>query len=188
MKLATKILIAANRIFDRIVFYASILGTVTLVSVMLTMMTDVFGRWMKIPVYGIYEFNALLIGMTVYMSITYTQAMKKHITISIIASRLTARGKAVLNLVLLLPCFALFGHLSVVYGQLAYKSFITNEKTTGIIEFPLYPLKTVMFLGITMLSIQLAIDVIRAALFIHSNRFPKPTIAIALGESEEGAT
>ena len=188
MKFAIKILVAANRIFDRIVFYASVLGAVTLVSVMLTMMTDVFGRWMKMPVYGIYELNALLIGMTVYLSIPYTQAMKKHITVSIITSRLTARGKAVFNLVFLLLSFALFGHLSVVYGQLAYKSFITNEKTTGIIDFPLYPLKTVMFLGIAMLSIQLALDVIRAVLFIHSNRSPKPAIAIALGESEEGAT
>lgn len=144
----------------------SVISALAVVVAMFAILIDVAGRLLKMPVLGVHEFNTLLVGMCVYLAIGFVQNKKRNITVLLLTDRLPSRAAAILDIPVLAVCVCLFGWISYLYYQEAKASYLIREVAEGIIRFPVFPLKFVMFFGVVVLTIQLVIDIIKRLLEI----------------------
>lgn len=166
-----KIPLVAKKIFDRIIRFCAVLSTIAIVLIMLAVVLDVSLRWMKIPIYGVFELNGLLMGINIFLGLALTQADKKHISVTFFSQRLSDRRRHAITAFLFCLCFIFFAWISYQYAFRAYDALITGEIIQGYIPFPVFPLKAAMSLGVALLTIQLAIDVVAEtkALFLNQH-------------------
>ena len=155
-------------VFDRISLLFAVLATIAIVLTMFTTIIDILARVLKIPVIGVFELNSLLVGMCIYLAIAFTQAEGKNITVRLLTDRLPKHSKAMLEFAPLVACAIMFGWTTCVYYNATYNALVRGEVAQGVSDFPLFPLKMVMFLGVSMLTLQLVIDiVIRVRHILH---------------------
>lgn len=179
-----KIILAAKGLFDRIIFWCAVLSTISIVIIMVTNMLDTIMRWLKIPIYGIYELNSLLVGITIFLGLALVQQRKKHISVNLLSGKLPGKVKHVVATLVYLLGVVFFAYLSYWYGVKAYISVVTNEVIPGIVKFPVSPLKIIMCLGLVLLTIQLIIDTIVEVEKLLGKRSVEPTHAINRIEME----
>ena len=67
-----------------------------------------------------------------------------------------------------------FTHLAYIDGIEAYRAFVGGDVVVSVVEWPLWPLALTVFVGVSMLSIQLFIDVIERAREFTANRSKQP--------------
>ena len=164
----------AQRIFERISLTSSVISTCLIVIMMFSVVVDVVLRWFKIPIYGVYELQGFLVGMTIYFGLARTQQEKQHIGVSILSQYLPAKLTSTLLLIIYTVSMVFFGWLTYLYGGKAIESYVTGEVITGITRIPVYPLKIVMTFGLGMLTIQLFFDAVKEfkSLFSKQNEGP----------------
>jgi|GEM_PF-3507602 TRAP-type mannitol/chloroaromatic compound transport system, small permease component len=150
----------AKTAFDKLIKLCAILSTISIVIIMFLNVADTVCRWLSIPVYGVFELNGLLVGINLFLGLALVQKEKKHVTVSII-------GQPKSNVVNLILTFLPYIMGSVFFSWLSYvcwgklvDAVKTHEVIQGLIQFPIWPLKSAFFLGILLLTIQLFIDLI----------------------------
>lgn len=167
------ILRAAKNMFDRLIRYCAIASTMAIVVIMVAIVLDVSLRWIKIPIYGVFELTGLLVGINIFLGLALTQAEKKHISVTFVSERMSDRARHALAIPLLAICTIFFVWLTYLYGTKAYEALVTGEVIQGYIPFPVFPLKGTMFFGVALLTIQLLFDIVTEAKALFSNRSVK---------------
>ena len=164
----------AQRIFEKISLTSSVISTILIVIMMFSVVLDVTMRWFKIPIYGVYELQGFLVGMTVYLGLAKTQQERKHIGVNILSQYLPTKLVSSLLLSIYTASMVFFGWLTYLLGSKAIESYVTGEVITGITRIPLFPLKIVMTFGLGLLTIQLFIDAVKEfkSLFSKQNEGP----------------
>lgn len=160
-------------LFDRGYVYLSVISASAVVMAMFATLADVVGRLLKMPILGVHEFNALLIGICVYLAIGFVQRKKRNITVTLLTDRVSTRAAAILDVFMLIICAVFFAWTSRLYYEAAKSSFLIREVAEGISGFPIYPLKYVMFVGVVILTIQLVVDIISRVLQAFNVPAPK---------------
>ena len=155
-------------VFERTNAYLSVVSAFAIVLAMFAILVDVAGRLLRIPILGVHELNALLIGMCIYLGIGFVQGKKRNITVTLLTDRLPARAAAILDVLMLMICAAFFAWTSRLYYEAAKSALAIHEVAEGVSGFPMFPLKLIMFLGILILTIQLVIDIINRFLQIFN--------------------
>lgn len=155
-----KILGTAKRVFDKIIRWCAVLSTICIVVIMITNVLDTVMRWLSIPIYGIYELNSMLVGLSVFLGLALTQQLQKHIKVTILTNMLPVKFKQVVAVIVYSVGVVFFAWLAYWYGIKAYESFVHSEVIAGLIKYPAFPLKAAMCLGLVLLTIQQIIDVI----------------------------
>lgn len=150
----------ARILYDRFTYSCAILSTVSIIVIMFAVVLDTSLRIFKIPIYGVFELNGLLVGINIYLGIAYTQQTRQHISVTIFNQRLSKRLKAAINIPLLSVSILFFLWLAYMYSGHAYVAFLSGEAIPGFVQFPVFPLKFTMFLGVFLLSVQLLIDLL----------------------------
>lgn len=113
--------------------------------------------------------------MAIYLGLAAAQAAKTNITVNLFVQKLSVRFASLLDMFMLAIAAAFFVHLSYIDGIEAYRAFVQGDIVVSIVEWPLWPLALTVFVGVSMLSIQLFIDVItRAQEFGTANRSKQP--------------
>ena len=175
MKSIIKTLTIISRIYEKAIFLAAEIAAVAIFITMITTMSDNITRWLKIPILGIYELNALLVGAAIYLALAITQNENKNISASFIKSFLPNTVSGALQIILGAMCATFFGWLAYLLFNAARSAYVGKLVAEGISRFPLWPLKTVMFIGITLLTIQLIIDVVCSIRKLIAPKFQKET-------------
>ena len=149
-----------KKIFDQVTRWSGFLATVVIVILMLDVVVDVCARWLKTPISGVFELNGLLIGINIFLGVALVQKMRKQITVTFLSEHLSDFARHVIEACLTCFFMVFFGFMCYVYTGRAIEAVQTNEVIIGYIQFPLSPMKIVMALGLFLLTIQLALDVI----------------------------
>jgi len=160
VKATVKFLTTFEHIFDRFIFIMAIAATVSAAGIMVATLVGAVTRWMRTAVVGLYEMNAFLVGITVFLALAYTQSQRNHITVRFVIKRLPDRVVAILDIVLLAISLAFFAWASYLYYQEAHNAIVIHEVTEGIAHWPTFPFKLVIFSGVAILAIQLLVDII----------------------------
>lgn len=148
------------KIFEATKFWCAMLATITMVLIMFTVVVDVIARWLRLSLYGVFELNGLLVGISIFLGLAYVQGQKKHIGVTFVAGHISHRAKHIVQGILMLMCTVFFSWMTWLYCGHAYQSYVTKEVILGFIQFPVLPLKLVMALGLLLLSIQFVIDTV----------------------------
>lgn len=131
-----------------------IAGVATLV-MCLMIVADVAARWLDWPLTGVLEISQyLLMPVLVFMSLSYAQSIGEHIRATILIDRLTVRGALIVNLAAQLVTLLTTVVLAVAATGSARHATSIQLKAVGAIEFPLWPIKILVAIGLFMLALQ----------------------------------
>jgi TRAP-type C4-dicarboxylate transport system permease small subunit len=138
-----------------------LLGTVGMIASMLLGVADVVGtKFLDYPVPGTLEFTESTMVLIVFGALAYTQERRGHIRVELLYTHAGPRGKSFMEAVTHLVALAFFALLAWQgVGELAY-SWEIREATMGTVRFPLYPARFLLVLGVLLLLLRLAIDLV----------------------------
>ncbi len=138
-----------------------ILGSIGVFLMVATIVPDVLGRYLfNHPIMGVLEFNELLIVAVVFLPLARIQAKRANVRVGVLVSRLPARLKPASDLYAWLIGFAFYAWMAKATTIAAIRSIKLGEFSMGLVEFPLWPGKVAMALGVSLLCVQLAVDIV----------------------------
>ncbi len=141
-------------------FFASI-GAVFLFIIMFAINLDVSGRiFFNQPVYGTLGLIRTLLVFLIFLSIGFAQVRKAHIRVGFLIKRMKPDTRQMVIILGLIYDFVIIAMLSYGGFKVAYKSFVTREAMSGIINFPVWPGRYAVAVGLLLLLAQYPVDII----------------------------
>lgn len=120
---------------------------------------DVFMRYVfNSPIAGLYELSELLLVGMVYLSITYVQANKGHVIIDILFTKIPPAPRKALTAFNFLLCIGISFVMTWRTGFLAWQAWDTQDYTSGLVQWPLWPAKAIISVGCGLLCLRLIRD------------------------------
>jgi len=167
----------------RLALWLLLLGTVGMIASMLIGVADVVGtKFFDWPVPGTLEFTESTMVLVVFGALAYAQERRAHIRVELLYSHVGPRGKSFMEAVTHIVAFIFFALMAWQgYVELLY-SLEIMESTMGSVRFPLYPARSLLLVGVALLLLRLAIDIVQD---IGRLRRGEPPPEVALPEQRE---
>lgn len=132
---------------------------------MLLVVANVVGRYLfNKPVTGTLEFTESLLVIIIFLSVALTQYDGGHIRVNLLTRRLPKAWARVLTVIAMLVGAVFFAWCAYAAWNFAVQAYSFNEHEWGEVMFPLWPMKFVVFLGISLLALQFLLDAIAETL------------------------
>ena len=146
----------------RLALWLLLLGTVGLIAAMLVGVADVVGTdFLGRPLLGTLEFTESTMVLVVFGALAYAQERRAHIRVELLYSHVGPRGKSFMEAVTHIVAFLFFALMAWQgFVELLY-SWEIMESTMGSVRFPLYPARTLLLVGVLLLLLRLAIDIVQ---------------------------
>ena len=124
-------------------------------------------RFLHKPTIWTHEILSYIFCGTVLLFMGYTQLYKGHANIDILYDRLSAKTKAILDLITLFLFMGLFAAIYLVDGFIfAQTSWQMHERTPSAFNFIVYPAKTLVPVGAFLLTLQVISDLLKNIVFL----------------------
>ncbi len=138
---------------------ATIAAAIILAMMLLTT-ADVVGRYVfNNPVIGTVEVSEFMLLGIVFLSVGYVQAVRGHIAVEVITSWLPRRTQIGLEIFGHILGLFLYSIITWKTGVQAYNAWSIGDFSAGVIEFPLWPAKSLIPLGMGILCLRLVSDI-----------------------------
>jgi TRAP-type mannitol/chloroaromatic compound transport system permease small subunit len=142
-------------ILDRLSLWLAVVGAFGIALLMFTMVLDALGRKLVSTVPGAFETSKALMVLTAFLPQAYTQMRRGHIWIDIFVQGYPKKTQGFLTGMGALLGSAAFGLLAWLTGQVAWESTLVGEFESGIINFPTWPVRWLIPVGLWLLVAQL---------------------------------
>lgn len=146
---------------ERVAFGVLLVGGVGMLMSMFLGVADVVGtQALNSPVHGAYEITESTMTLIVFGALAYAQIRRAHIRVELIYMHVGRQTQVALDLLADLAGLVFFGLLlwqAVIEAQYSYQ---INERTVGLIRFPLYPARIVLAAGTGLMLVRLALDLV----------------------------
>jgi TRAP-type C4-dicarboxylate transport system permease small subunit len=109
---------------------------------------------------GTLEFTESTMVLVVFGALAYAQERRAHIRVELLYSHVGPRGQSFMEAVTHIIAFMFF--LLVAWqglSELVY-SWELKEATMGTVRFPLYPARFFLLVGVGLLLVRLALDIV----------------------------
>jgi TRAP-type C4-dicarboxylate transport system permease small subunit len=133
------------------VLVMALLGGVDVIS------ATAFGK----PILGVYEATELLMVVVTVLAMSSLQARRMNIAVDVISSRLPAAAQQWIFLFSNLLGFVFFGLIAWQGWLAAWEAVRTQEYAQGGVQIPVFPSKIAFALGMSVLVLQYAKDLLR---------------------------
>lgn len=131
--------------------------------VMMVMMTiHIVGRKIGQPVPGAFEASEQLMVIVFAFPLAEVGLRKAHIIFELISRALPKRTQARLEIFQHIVGLLLFGPLTWKAWQIAWNNFLIREYRQGIIDFPIWPFRVALAIGLSVFLLQLVLSLIRS--------------------------
>lgn len=139
-----------------------LLGTLGMIAAMLVGVADVIGtEFLGRPLLGTLEFTESTMVLVVFGALAYAQERRAHIRVELLYGHVGPRGKSFMEAVTHIVAFIFFAViLWQGYSELVY-SWEIKESTMGSVRFPLYPARFLLLVGVSLLVVRLALDIVQ---------------------------
>ncbi len=138
----------------------TVLSAVIVCLMMLLVVTQIMARALRTALPGIVESLELLVVAVVFLGLAYTQSVNGHIRIDVIQNRLPVKWRKALEGLLLALALGTFGIMTYVSGEKAYEAWVLGDYREGLIDYPLWPSKILIPIGVGLLSLRLLVQLI----------------------------
>jgi len=133
---------------------------VVITFLMLLTTVDVFLRYVfNSPLPGVYTLCEMLMLGVVYPSVAYVQEKKGHVRVDVFIDRLKGAPRISFELGTLLLALVAFGIMCWQSGLLAWGAWVSGDYDMGLVQYPFWPAKTVMTLGLALLCLRFITDI-----------------------------
>lgn len=138
-----------------------VVSEVATFAMMVMVIANIAGRYLfNHPVTGTLEITESLLVVIIFLSVAMTQYDGGHIRVTILTRRMPRKWAKAATVFAMVLGAAFFAWCAYAAWRFAMQSWSFNEHERGTIDFPLYPMKFVVFAGIAMLAFQFLLDAI----------------------------
>lgn len=173
-----------DRAYGKYLNLSAIFSTGAICLVMFAYAIDCITRWCNMPIHGIFELSNVAAGMGICMGLAFCQREKQHINVTILHNALPVKGRLILDACIYVVSIVFFSWMVVQYISFTILAIQQGATIEGIVRFPLWPLKSVMALGLLMLDVQYVIDLIKT-IYTFAHPEPEESAEIAAAEGTE---
>lgn len=150
-----------SHLLERIALAVLLVGGLGMLLSMFLGVADVVGTQMfRSPVPGAYEITESTMVLIVFGGLAYAQIRRAHIRVELIYTHMGPRQRAALDVLADVAGLVFFGLLLWQASNEAAYSLQINERTFGLIRFPLYPARIVLAAGTALLILRLVLDLV----------------------------
>lgn len=141
---------------DGVARVLAVIAAATIVLMMVATVADVARRYLLgRPIPGVIESGELLMVLSVFLGLAYTQLHGNHVAVTLVIDRLPFRAAAVCRTIGLLVVLGILVWMTVVTGQRALVSYTTNEFRFGVVQIPIWPGRIAIAIGLLAFALQL---------------------------------
>ncbi len=152
-------MVPARRAIDVLgTFVMALVGLAIFISMIASAADALGGRLLDRPVPGAVEGATNLMAVIVFGSLAYVQRQRGHVRVELLYATARPRVRALLDVFNDLVVIIFFALLAWQAWDFAMSSYQIGEAAAGIVRFPLYPAKFVIFGGSILLILQMAVD------------------------------
>ena len=136
-----------------------ILSASVITFMMLLTTLDVVLRYIfNSPLPGVYTLCEMLLIGAVYPALAYVQQIKGHVRVDVLIDRLKGPPRYTFEISTLFLALIAFVIMAWESGISAWTAWITGDYDMGLIEYPYWPAKTIMTIGLILLCLRLITD------------------------------
>lgn len=135
-------------------------AAIVMVMMFLTSLDVILRYIFKSPLGGAYELQEFLLVGVVFLGLGDIQAMKGHLNVDLLTSRLSPRMQIFFGIVGYVISLVIFSLITWQSGLRAWKAFDTGQIREGIVGYPLWPAKSMIPVGTAFLCLRLIRDII----------------------------
>lgn len=129
--------------------------------ILMIMCCEVFARKLfSSPILGSGEICTYLYVAASYMGLCYTQKYKGHIAVELLYDRVGEKAKFIMDVMSYLISDVMFAFFTIFTWKAFFNSYSIKETFLAAMEMPVYVLKFMIALGITIMFFQLLFDTI----------------------------
>ena len=150
-----------GRILERLALIVLLIGGAGMLMAVFLGTGDVFGtQGFGQPIAGTRELTESTMVLIVFGALAYAQIRRSHIRVELLYTRLSARGRAAMDIVADIAALVFFGLMCwQAVGEAQY-SYQLGEVTDGRIEVPLIPARFILVAGTAIMIVRLVFDLI----------------------------
>jgi TRAP-type C4-dicarboxylate transport system permease small subunit len=138
------------------------LGAMCVMAMMFITTVDVILRYvLNRPIQDSFELSQFLLVGLVFLGVPYLQSIRGHVNVQFLTARLSPAAKGVLGLTGHVIGLFAFAVVTWQTGYFAWQAWDRNDFTMGIVQYPLWPAKSVIPLGTGMLCLRLLMDILQ---------------------------
>lgn len=138
------------------------IGQVVLVFMVLLTVADVFLRYVfNRPILGSYELTEFMMAILVFSTIGYTMAVKGHVVVDLVFTKLPQRTRDILECITSFIAFLLFAIVAWRNALQAGTAWQRNDVTAELF-IPISPFILFVALGIAVLSLVLFVQFVQS--------------------------
>ena len=130
--------------------------------VMMVMMTaHILGRKVGHPVPGAFEASEQLMVIVFSFPMAQIGLRKNHILFELVVRALSKKAQTILGILTHVVGLILFAPLTWKAWQVAWKSLSMGEYRQGVIDFPIWPFRVALAVGLSVFVVQMVISLAR---------------------------
>ncbi len=138
------------------------LGGMLMSIVVVLFLTNIISREINKPIQGLLQLAVFATIIVVYMGLAYCEDKDEHIKIEVIVSRLSLNAQKILKNVIAKVVEIVILSICIYAAALdAYSAFITKASITGTVPMILWPVKSMIFVGLFLFWFQILLNLIR---------------------------
>jgi len=131
------------------------LGALAVLAIALIGTTDVLSiRMLNQSIPGVIKLSETGLVLALFLGLAVVAHKRSHIRIDILVTRLGPRARSFFDATGYLFTAAFFTMWTWQMGHMAVKSWSIRETATGLLPFPIYPIKIILFLGLLIATIE----------------------------------
>ncbi len=133
-----------------------------LFAMMIVMTMHVLGRKIGMPVPGAFEASEQLMVVVFSFPLAEIGLRKGQIVFELVTRAFPEGVRRKLEILSHLSGMVLFGPLTVKAWQIAWKMYSISEYRQGMIDFPIWPFRVLLAIGLTMAFFQMTVSFVVA--------------------------
>lgn len=150
--------------YGRLLYGLGVVGALATFAMMALVVANAASRYaLNAPVQGAFEIVQSLLTIMVFLSLALTQHRGGHIRVSVITRRMPAALARLAEVAAPVLGAVFFAWCAYGAWGLAMQSYAMDEQEWGVIRYPLYPVKFVVFAGLVLLAVQFLMNALAAA-------------------------
>ena len=131
------------------------LGTLVLLALALIGTSDVLAtRILDQPIPGVIKLSEAGLVLILFLGLAVATSKRGHIRVDLVVNRLGPRARRFCSAIGYLFTAVFLAVWTCQIWHLAAKSWSIREMATGLLPYPLYPIKFILFLGLLIATIE----------------------------------
>lgn len=144
-----------RKILDALYLGSGWLAALCLFSIAAVIVAQIGGRLLGVVVPSAAQMAGFFLAATIFLGLAYTLAAGEHVRVVLVIEQLGPRARFAMEVLAVVVSALTTGYLGYYVAQLAYESWLFDDRADGLLAIPLAIPQLAMAAGVLILLIRL---------------------------------